>query len=105
MAVWPTRSTSANRSPRRAAPSSMEYSVCTWRWTKSEPPADAMRAILRRPTDTLRRVVRRVCGRDHLHGIPVPDALVEVPLGPCDVAQPAVETERLLLRAQLDGHP
>ncbi|CPU66956.1 Uncharacterised protein [Mycobacteroides abscessus] len=35
MAFCPRRSTSSNRSPIRAAPSSIEYSVWTWRWTKS----------------------------------------------------------------------
>src|SRR5665213_4067743 len=30
----PIATVSLNRSVRRAAPSSIEYSVCTWRWTK-----------------------------------------------------------------------
>src|SRR4051794_15044783 len=35
MLVIPSSPVRANRSSNRAAPSSMEYSVCTWRWTKS----------------------------------------------------------------------
>src|SRR5262252_5395607 len=35
MLVMPSSAVRAKRSSSRAAPSSMEYSVCTWRWTKS----------------------------------------------------------------------
>src|SRR5690554_5956271 len=52
IAVCPSRAVSANRSSSLAAPSSIEYSVCTWRWTKSEPPAAAMRTSLGRRSDT-----------------------------------------------------
>src|SRR4051812_15212054 len=37
MLVMPSSPVRANRSSSRAAPSSMEYSVWTWRWTKSDP--------------------------------------------------------------------
>src|SRR4051794_18189553 len=37
MLVIPSSAVRANRSSSRAAPSSMEYSVWTWRWTKSDP--------------------------------------------------------------------
>src|SRR5262245_29810924 len=35
MLVMPSSPVRANRSSSRAAPSSMEYSVWTWRWTKA----------------------------------------------------------------------
>src|SRR4051812_9624929 len=37
MLLMPSSDVRRNRSSRRAAPSSMEYSVWTWRWTKSPP--------------------------------------------------------------------
>src|SRR6478735_5086608 len=49
MLVIPSSLVRANRSSSRAAPSSMEYSVWTWRWTKSPPlaePDDMSGAVL-----------------------------------------------------------
>src|SRR3954451_25227113 len=40
----PIRSSAANRSEPRAAPSSIEYSECTCRWTKESLPADEVPA-------------------------------------------------------------
>ncbi len=33
IAGWPSFAAAATTSPIRDAPSSIEYSVCTWRWT------------------------------------------------------------------------
>src|SRR3954469_1422904 len=41
MVSMPSSAVRSNISDNRAAPSSMEYSVCTWRWTnESRDPAD-----------------------------------------------------------------
>ena len=37
MAGWPSAAAAATTSSIRAAPSSMEYSVWTWRWAKLSP--------------------------------------------------------------------
>src|SRR5690606_42046651 len=67
MAVCPRRCASPNRSSRRAAPSSIEYSVCTWRWTKSDPPGLAMATSVGRNTDGPDRGGGGSRGGEHPH--------------------------------------
>src|SRR5690349_9178755 len=45
MASMPSSAVRANMSSSRAAPSSMEYSVCTWRWANPDPEPAAMGGV------------------------------------------------------------
>ena len=49
IAGWPSAAAAATTSPTRAAPSSIEYSVWTWRWVKRIAHAGPPRASAARP--------------------------------------------------------